>query len=92
MCGDFSLLSFQCFNFGWQIFQFAPVAFRIAEIDKHRLKCDAALYGKYFREMLIRGVYMAPSAYEAAFMSAAHSEEDLEKTAQAFKDSLNQIL
>ncbi|OGG99729.1 MAG: glutamate-1-semialdehyde-2,1-aminomutase [Candidatus Lambdaproteobacteria bacterium RIFOXYD1_FULL_56_27] len=56
------------------------------------LKCDAALYGKYFREMLIRGIYMAPSAYEAAFMSAAHSEADLEKTALAFKESLNQIL
>ncbi|MDT8447074.1 MAG: glutamate-1-semialdehyde 2,1-aminomutase [bacterium] len=49
-------------------------------------------YGKYFRAMLTHGVYMAPSAFEAAFMSAAHSEADLEATAKAFKKSLDQIL
>lgn len=54
--------------------------------------CDAALYGKYFRAMLTHGVYMAPSAFEAAFMSAAHSEQDLEATAAAFRQSLEDIL
>ncbi|MCP4753538.1 MAG: glutamate-1-semialdehyde 2,1-aminomutase [Proteobacteria bacterium] len=55
------------------------------------LACDAELYGKYFKEMLDRGIYLAPSAYEATFMSTAHSEEDLEKTRDAFKASIESI-
>jgi len=56
------------------------------------LGCDTERYGKYFRSMLTKGVYLAPSAFEAAFMSAAHSEEDLQKTADAFKVTLEEIL
>ena len=36
--------------------------------------------------MLARGVYLAPSQYEAGFISAAHSEEDLEKTFEAARE------
>ena len=56
------------------------------------LSCDAELYGKYFRAMLAHGVYLAPSAYESAFMSQAHTEADLEKTVEAFKATLEEIL
>lgn len=41
---------------------------------------DAARYGKYFHAMLERGVYLAPSQFEAGFMSLAHTEEDIDRT------------
>jgi glutamate-1-semialdehyde 2,1-aminomutase len=37
--------------------------------------------------MLDRGIYLAPSQFEAAFLSAAHSEEDIEKTVAAARES-----
>ncbi|MBU2645737.1 glutamate-1-semialdehyde 2,1-aminomutase [bacterium] len=55
------------------------------------LKCDTGRYKQFFREMLIQGVYLAPSAFEATFMSAAHSESDLEKTRDAFRISIDKI-
>src|SRR4051812_27035283 len=39
--------------------------------------CDTARFGTFFRAMLDRGVYLAPSQFEAAFLSAAHTEEDI---------------
>ncbi len=44
---------------------------------------DTDAYADYFRHMLERGVYLAPSQFEAAFVSLAHSDEDLERTAAA---------
>ncbi len=55
------------------------------------LKCDTSLFSAFFKEMLNSGIYMAPSAFEAAFMSTAHSEDDLEKTRDAFKKSIDKI-
>ncbi len=46
-------------------------------------RCDAARFGAYFRAMLERGVYLAPSQFEAAFVSAAHTEEDIDRTIAA---------
>ena len=48
-------------------------------------KSDTAAFGKFFRGMLDRGVYLPPSQYEAAFLGAAHSEEDVQKTVAAAK-------
>jgi len=45
--------------------------------------CDTALYAKFFHGMLERGVYLAPSQFEAAFVSLAHSEEDIDRTVAA---------
>ncbi|HIP83328.1 MAG TPA: aspartate aminotransferase family protein, partial [Desulfocapsa sulfexigens] len=36
-------------------------------------------YGKHYRQMLSEGIYLAPSQFEVAFISAAHSLKDLEK-------------
>ncbi len=47
-------------------------------------KSDVKRFAKYFNEMLARGVYLAPSQFESLFISAAHTEKDLEKTADAF--------
>jgi glutamate-1-semialdehyde 2,1-aminomutase len=46
-------------------------------------RCDTARFGAYFRKMLESGIYLAPSQFEAAFVSAAHSEEDVRRTVQA---------
>jgi glutamate-1-semialdehyde 2,1-aminomutase len=44
---------------------------------------DAALYARYFWGMMERGVYMAPSAFEAGFLSTAHTDSDIEETLEA---------
>jgi len=44
---------------------------------------DKARYGKFFHTMLENGVYLAPSAFEAGFMSMAHSKEDIDATIAA---------
>jgi glutamate-1-semialdehyde 2,1-aminomutase len=46
-------------------------------------QCDTARFGRFFRAMLERGIYLAPSQFEAAFLSAAHTEEDIRKTIAA---------
>lgn len=45
--------------------------------------CDTQRFGKFFHGMLEQGVYLAPSAFEAGFMSFAHSEADIEFTIAA---------
>jgi len=45
-------------------------------------------FGRLFHAMLERGVYIAPSAYEALFVSLAHSEDDLERCAMALQGAL----
>ena len=47
------------------------------------MKCDQDLFKRFFHGMLDQGVYLAPSAFEAGFVSAAHSDEDIEKTVEA---------
>jgi len=56
------------------------------------VKADTELFGKYFNEMLKRGIYLAPSQFEAVFVSTAHSKKDLDKTISANYDSLKTIL
>ncbi len=56
------------------------------------LHCNTERYATFFREMLNQGIYLAPSAFEATFMSAAHSESDLEKTREAFKKSIEKVI
>jgi glutamate-1-semialdehyde 2,1-aminomutase len=46
-------------------------------------RSDTARFGRFFRAMLERGIYLAPSQFEAAFLSAAHTEDDLRVTMQA---------
>jgi glutamate-1-semialdehyde 2,1-aminomutase len=45
--------------------------------------CDTEKFGRFFRGMLERGIYLAPSQFEAAFLSAAHTDEDISRTIQA---------
>jgi len=59
---------------------------------KSALTSDTALYGKYFHEMLNRGIYLAPAQFEALFVSTAHTKEDLDKTIKVHRESLLAIL
>jgi glutamate-1-semialdehyde 2,1-aminomutase len=49
---------------------------------------DTKAYAGYFRRMLERGVYLAPSQFEAMFVSLAHSEAQLDRTAEIARDAL----
>jgi glutamate-1-semialdehyde 2,1-aminomutase len=55
--------------------------------------CDVAAFNRFFHAMLSRGIYLAPSAFEAGFMSLAHSEQDIADTLdaarQAFRETKN---
>ncbi|WP_373778442.1 glutamate-1-semialdehyde 2,1-aminomutase [Glaesserella sp.] len=44
------------------------------------MKCDVKAFNTFFHKMLEKGVYLAPSAFEAGFMSLAHSDEDIAHT------------
>lgn len=71
--------------FGWFFVQ-GPVAnFQDAT------KADGAKFGKWHRMMLERGVYLAPSMYEAGFMSLAHTDEDIENTIAIADEVLSQL-
>ena len=50
-------------------------------------RCDTVAFGKFFRPMLDAGIYLPPSQFEAAFLSAAHSKEDVKKTIHAAKNA-----
>lgn len=47
------------------------------------MQCDTELFKRFFHAMLAEGVYLAPSAFEAGFVSAAHTDEDLAQTLDA---------
>ncbi len=54
------------------------------------LNSDLELFTRFFRRMLKQGIYLAPSAFESLFISTAHTEEDLERTAKAFRKALEE--
>jgi len=71
--------------FGWY-FTDGPVK-NFAEASK----CDSEFFGKWHNKMLERGVYLAPSMYEAGFMSLAHTDEDIEKTIAIADEVFSQL-
>ena len=56
------------------------------------VKSDTELYRKYYHQMLQRGIYLAPAQFEALFVSTAHSNDDLDKTVKAHRESLMALL
>ena len=54
------------------------------------LNSDVERFTRFFRSMLNQGIYLAPSAFESLFVSTAHSEKDLERTARAFRKALQE--
>jgi glutamate-1-semialdehyde 2,1-aminomutase len=54
-------------------------------------KSDTKRYARYFREMLNRNIFLAPSQFEAAFISAAHTEGDVDHTVRTAREVLSAI-
>jgi glutamate-1-semialdehyde 2,1-aminomutase len=50
--------------------------------------CDTKAFGRWHGEMLKRGIYWPPSQFEAAFVSAAHTEKDIDTTVAAAEAAL----
>ena len=48
-------------------------------------------YGRYFHAMLERGVYLAPSQFEAGFVSLAHTQEDIDRTVEIAGNALESL-
>jgi glutamate-1-semialdehyde 2,1-aminomutase len=46
-------------------------------------RCDTERYGALFRHLLARGIYIAPSQFEAMFLSLAHGDEEIDRTVEA---------
>lgn len=52
------------------------------------MSCDTAAFTTFFQGMLARGIYLPPSAFEAWFVSLAHSDDDIDRTVQAAAEAL----
>jgi glutamate-1-semialdehyde 2,1-aminomutase len=55
------------------------------------MQCDREMFNRFFHAMLARGVYFAPSAYEAGFVCAAHGNAEIEKTLNAANQAFAEI-
>jgi len=53
--------------------------------------CDREQYARFFHAILDEGVYLAPSQFEAAFVSAAHTEKIIDMTVEAAEKAFNTI-
>ena len=51
------------------------------------MACDSAAFNRFFHAMLRRGVYLAPSAFEAGFMSSAHDDAVIAQTVAAAREA-----
>jgi glutamate-1-semialdehyde 2,1-aminomutase len=55
------------------------------------MECDTTAFGRFFHAMLDEGIYLAPSAYEAGFVSAAHREADIDATVEAAQRAFEKL-
>ena len=53
--------------------------------------CDTEAFSKVFIKMLDKGIMMSPSQFEVLFLNTCHSDEDIEKTIQAFQESIQEL-
>jgi glutamate-1-semialdehyde 2,1-aminomutase len=55
------------------------------------MECDKEKFNRFFHLMLDQGVYLAPSAFEAGFVSAAHTDADIEATLAAARKAFKAL-
>jgi glutamate-1-semialdehyde 2,1-aminomutase len=55
------------------------------------MQCDRERFNRFFHAMLDQGVYLAPSAYEAGFVSAAHGSAEIDATLAAARAAFSQL-
>jgi glutamate-1-semialdehyde 2,1-aminomutase len=53
--------------------------------------CETPAFARYFRSMLEAGIYLPPSQFEAVFLSAAHTEQDVEQTVAAAREAFMRL-
>ncbi|HNW12887.1 MAG TPA: aspartate aminotransferase family protein, partial [Candidatus Rifleibacterium sp.] len=58
---------------------------------KSAKKSDTQLFARWLREMLAEGIYLAPSQFEAAFVSIAHTEADIDRTLAAARSVFKKL-
>ena len=54
-------------------------------------QANTMLFGKFFQQLLLKGIYWPPSQFEAAFVSLAHSDEDIQTTIKAISSALSSL-
>ncbi len=64
----------------------------IRRFEDARDSVDRALFGRFFHACLERGVFLPPSPFEAAFLSTAHTDEDIERTLEVTGEALKEAL
>ena len=64
---------------------------RLPQNYREVMQSDAARFNRFFHGLLSRGVYVAPALYEASFVSAAHSEDDIAATLQAARATFREL-
>jgi glutamate-1-semialdehyde 2,1-aminomutase len=55
------------------------------------LSCDKDKYLRFFHSMLSSGIFLPPSQFETNFISFAHTDADIERTIEAYKDNLDDL-
>jgi glutamate-1-semialdehyde 2,1-aminomutase len=55
------------------------------------LKSDTGLYARFFHGMIQNGVWLAPSQFEAGFISFAHTDQDMDRTLSALEKTLSRL-
>ncbi|MDY6935623.1 MAG: glutamate-1-semialdehyde 2,1-aminomutase [Spirochaetota bacterium] len=68
---------------------FTPLT-SIKTVDQIK-ESNMQMFAKFHNSMLKRGIYLSPSGYEVGFLSTAHSDDDINRTAKAISDSLDEI-
>ena len=64
---------------------------RLPQNYREVMQSDAARFNRFFHGLLSHGVYVAPALYEASFVSAAHSEDDIAATLQAARAAFREL-
>jgi glutamate-1-semialdehyde 2,1-aminomutase len=79
-----------CFK---QIESISAIFFTSVDVKNYQdaLTSNTEAYAKFFRSMLKQGIYLAPSQFEVAFVSTAHSDEDIEKTIAAAEVAFKEV-
>ena len=80
VCGMFSIFFTSAFSSTPEVRSFDDVA-----------QCDTERYNRFFHALLDAGVYLAPSAFEAAFLSGAHGDAEIRQTLEAADGAFAQV-
>lgn len=95
LCGEIKKLFFQrgvavCIN---HVFSMFTVFFQEGPVDdlNTALKSDTRLYARFFHRMLKNGIWLAPSQYEAGFLSFSHTSRDIDQTLSAVAKTLKNL-